>query len=75
MKSTSQLKELIDFLRQEGVTSYEEDGIRLTLSPTRPPQKELPQAIAESKEAEQSPERDPLYGLTAQERLDLFNES
>lgn len=67
MKSTTELKALIDFLRAEGVSSYEEDGIRISL--TAKPAPEL--APHESKPAVTL--RDKLYGLTEEEQIDLFN--
>lgn len=75
MRAIPDIKALVDFMRDEGIVELEQDGIRLKLSPSKPPQKELAQEMEENKQKELAPERDPLFGLTAQERLDLFNES
>lgn len=68
MTKTSELKTLIDFLRSEGVTSYEENGIRLTLSTQRP------ETSAALKSEVKPARRDKIYRMTEQEQLDMYNE-
>ena len=68
MADTTKLKALIDFLRSEGVSSYEEDGIRITLT-----SKPVPDPQEKAAPREQA-RRDKLYGLTREEQVDLFNE-
>lgn len=71
MKTQDELKALIDFLRSEGVTSYEENGIRLTLLPQKPVEVvERDKSAAEERRVR----RDQLLNLTEDEQLDLFNE-
>ena len=69
MTSREDLKKLIDFLRSEGVLSYEENGIRLTLSPARPPE-----FVDKHENKIPTTERDSVFKMTADERLDLFND-
>lgn len=68
MTPIPKIKELIDFLRSEGVLSYEENGIKLTLSPSKP------QELPEVKKQLIKETRDPVFGLTEEEQFDLFNE-
>lgn len=65
MKTTTELKELIDFLRAEGVLSYENDGVRLTLLPERPDST----PVTPSK---QDQRRDKRYHKTEAEQIELF---
>ena len=67
MTKTSDLKTLIDFLRSEGVTMYEEGGIRLTLLPQKP------EALEASKSEAKPARRDKIYNMTEQEQLDMYN--
>ncbi len=66
MKSKQEMKDLIDFLRSEGVYEYEFDGIRLTLSPNRPDTSEPAKTATVQK-------RDKIYNMTAEEQEDLFS--
>lgn len=68
MTKTSELKELITFLRSEGVTSYEEDGIRLTLLP------EKPESLKPFERSTKETKRDKRYNMTEEEQIALFNE-
>lgn len=73
MKTREELKVLIDFLRAEGVTSYEENGIRITLT-AKPPEAD-PSTIIRERAAEEK-RREPVFaGLTADECQDLFMEN
>lgn len=67
MTKTSELKTLIEFLRQEGVLEYEENGIKLTLLPQKP-------EVLEASKTEAKPaRRDKIYNMTEQEQLDMYN--
>lgn len=68
MTKTSELKTLIEFLRSEGITSYEEGGIRLTLLPAKP------EVLSATKSEEKLLRRDKIYNKTEQEQVDLFGE-
>lgn len=68
MTKTTELKVLIEFLRSEGITSYEENGIRLTLLPQKP------EALEASKSEAKPARRDKIYHKTEQEQVDLFGE-
>lgn len=72
MKSRQELKELIDFLRAEGVTMYEQDGVRLTLLPQKPLERPLIEQMAASRATEQQ-KVTVFAGLTSEECVDLFN--
>lgn len=67
MTKTSELKELINFLRSEGVTSYEENGIKLTLLPEKP--ESLKPFEIEAKKVR----RDKRYNMTEEEQIAMFN--
>ena len=61
----TELLELINFLRSQGVTHYEADGVKLVLGPVdKPLEKEEAAKIVQ--------ERDSLFNLTETEQLDMF---
>lgn len=68
MTDTKKLKEIIDFLRSEGITSYEEDGIKLTLLP------EKPESLKPFERNTKETKRDKRYNMTEEEQIALFNE-
>lgn len=67
MTPLPKIKELIDFLRDNGVLEYEENGIKLSLAPNKP------QELTPMPKKVFSPAKDKLFGLTAEEQEDLFN--
>jgi len=63
-----EMKELIDFLRAEGVTLYEKDGVRLTILPERP------ESLAPFEPSAKLLKKDKRYNMTENEQLEMFGE-
>ncbi len=63
-----ELRSLIEFLREQGVLEYENEGIKITLLPQKPQElPAIPKRIFK-------PGRDALMGLTEEDQFDLFND-